>query len=680
MTPITRDLLQSLPGLRTSDDDADLVAYARDLWPRHHLAVRAGHPANHRPGAVVWPTSTDEVATLVRWARRRGVALVPFGAGSGVCAGVLPRESLVVVDLKRLGRIRSLDARAPLLDVEAGHMGLPLEQALARAGFTLGHFPSSILCSTVGGWVAARSAGQCSGAYGKIEDMVVALECVTGQGEVVTLRRRTGAPDLAPLVIGSEGTLAIVTSATLRLHPAPTARSFGAWSFPTTRQGWHAMRTIFQAGLRPAIARLYDPLDALLAKLGRSDRSAPSGRRSPGGLGAAAVTQLVQHPRKLNGLLRSDTVGRAIGGAMLIVIFEAAEPLRHENDLRETKGLVAALDGAWLGEAPARAWLEHRYSVSYRQAPLFARGLFVDTMEVAARWSKVDAVYDGVRGALGPDALVMAHFSHAYPDGCCIYFSFVGAADPALVRSLGWDAACEATYDRAWRNALDAATQAGGALAHHHGVGRSKAPRLRAELGTGVDVVRALMAAFDPDGILNPGNLVPPESTTLPTSSGVDETNESNEAIQIDHESLLARIGGAVDLAAAERTLNQHNLSLDVRASDPSASLAQWLAAGAPGARDRWLDPVDQLVAGLEATLPDGRPLHLRPAPRRAVGPDLTALFVGAHGQFGQIERAWVRVHRRGVVRPVAARFECDRNPPLGGAEQALLDAIARCL
>src|SRR2546428_3387670 len=100
-------------------------------------------------------------------------------------------------------------------------MGGPIEEGLERRGFTLGHFPSSILCSTVGGWVAARSAGQCSGRYGKIEDMVLALECVTGTGEVVTLHHRTTEPNLIPLVVGSEGTLAVVTSATLRLHPVP---------------------------------------------------------------------------------------------------------------------------------------------------------------------------------------------------------------------------------------------------------------------------------------------------------------------------------------------------------------------------------------------------------------------------------------------------------------------------
>jgi alkyldihydroxyacetonephosphate synthase len=263
---VVAELARALPQIRTSTDAADRVAYARDLWPRHHLAVRAGNVAEHRPAGIVWPASTEEVSAIVRWAYETSTPVVPFGAGSGVCAGVLPNERMIVIDLKRMDRWRSFEGG--VLDVEAGHMGLPLEEELVRRGFTLGHFPSSILCSTVGGWVAARSAGQCSGKYGKIEDMVLGLECVTGTGQIVKLRHRTNGPNLVPLVVGSEGTLAVVTSCTLRLHPKPAVRAFGAFSFPTTEAGWEAMRIMFQAGLRPAVSRLYDPFFAMLARRG----------------------------------------------------------------------------------------------------------------------------------------------------------------------------------------------------------------------------------------------------------------------------------------------------------------------------------------------------------------------------------------------------------------------------
>ncbi|OJY29850.1 MAG: hypothetical protein BGO98_49470 [Myxococcales bacterium 68-20] len=508
------ELTRALPDIRSSSDPADRVAYARDLWPRHHLAVRAGNVAEHRPAGIVWPESTEEVARIIRWAHDTETPVVPFGAGSGVCAGVLPTKRMIVLDLKRMARWRRLDERARTLDVEAGHMGLPLEEDLNRRGLTLGHFPSSILCSTVGGWVAARSAGQCSGKYGKIEDMVLALECVTGTGQIVTLRHRTSGPNLVPLVVGSEGTLAVVTSATLRLHPKPPRRAFAAFSFPTTEHGWEAMRAMFQAGLRPAVARLYDPFDAMLARRGAVKKGGADSGGTPG-LGAAALRNLLRRPGAINELLEGSFGSAVLGGSLLIVIFEG-EGDAPDQDLDRARALLEgpAMKARYEGEGPAQKWLLHRYSVSYRQAPVFAAGLFSDTMEVAAPWSKLGALYDGVRRALGAHVFVMAHMSHAYPDGCCIYFSFAGTAGSAEPGREGWDARCEATYDRAWRAALAAAVEAGGTLAHHHGAGRSKAPRLSSELGdAGVATVKALMRAFDPKGILNPGNLVPDAPT-----------------------------------------------------------------------------------------------------------------------------------------------------------------------
>ena len=485
-----------------------------------------------------------------------------------------------------------------------------------------------------------------------------------------------------PLVVGSEGTLAVVTSATLRLHPAPTARGFGALTFRTTEEGWEAMRALFQAGLRPAVSRLYNPFDAMLARQGgvRGGRSGPRTAQRPArkgpGLGGVALRAILRRPEALNELLHSDRGARAMGGAMLVLIFEG-QGEAPQRQIEEARRIAEALGGRWDGEAAARRWLAHRYSVSYRQAPVFADGAFVDTMEVAARWSKLGDLYEGVRRALGRNVFVMAHFSHAYPDGCCIYFSFVGRANPALAGSQGWEAACEATYDRTWKAALAAAVEAGGTLSHHHGVGRSKAPRMPAELGAGVGVVRSLMRAFDPARILNPGNLLPPEDPASVAPAHVAPPPVAPD-LALDRASLLASVAGDATLATVEQGLRAEGLTLDVAAPQPEMTVTAWLAAGAPGARDRWLDPADQLLAGLDATLPDGQRLCIRPTPRRAVGPDLTALFVGAGGAFGRIDRAWLRVHTIGVTRPSAAAFTVDRDPPVSAAERQLLDAISR--
>lgn len=658
-------LLRALPSVQNSSLPADRIAYARDLFPRRHIEVRGGKVAPHQPGAVVWPTSTEEVSEIVRWAAEEGVPVVPFGAGSGVCGGIVPDPRTIVLDLKKMKSVRSMDETAPLLEVESGALGITLEEGLERRGFTLGHFPSSILCSTVGGWVAARSAGQCSGKYGKIEDMVTSLECVLGDGEVVTLHRRKEGLDLTPLIIGSEGTMAVITSATLRLHPSPSSRSFGAFSFPTIEAGWTAMREMFQEGLRPAVSRLYDPFDSFIAKMGSVKRkntdAEPKRKRRPGA-GTAALNRLLRAPGALNTVI--DKIGdRFLGGSTLILVFEG-EADACSSDLAEASRISESLGARSLGEGPARRWLQHRYSVSYRQAPMFMSGAFVDTMEVAAPWSRLSDLYDNVRRALGRHVFVMAHLSHAYPDGSSIYFTFAGSAKS--------DAACEELYDTSWRAALAAAVESGGTLSHHHGVGRNKAPVLGQELGLGVEVVRALMRAADPQSILNPGNLIPKERQA-PSAPGFSPTG-----VQIDELSLLSRAPGEMRLAEIERELGRRGLTLGLTGSlDMRMTVREWLARGAPCSRDLWEDPVDILVAGLAAELPSGARLEIRPAPRRAVGPDLTALFVGAGERYGKVLDATLRVYRKGGQPARACDYYGIRDPELNEGEEMLAARFA---
>ncbi|MFT3773755.1 MAG: FAD-binding protein [Minicystis sp.] len=660
---LSEALSRALPDLRQSDSPVDRVAYARDLWPRHHLDVSAGRVAEHRPGLVVWPGDTAEVAAVVRFCAAEGIPIVPFGAGSGVCGGILPDSRTVVLDLKRLDRWRRLDTEAPSLDVEAGALGIRLEEDLQAKGWTAGHFPSSILCSTVGGWLAARGAGQCSGLYGKIEDMVASIECVVGRGEIVRFDRRVHGPDMIPLFIGSEGVLGVITSATLRLHPAPPARTFGAFSFPTVQAGWTAMRDMFQAGLRPAVARLYDPFDSFIARMGsvrraRGGKKVKHGPEMPGA-GGVALRNILRVPKLLNDAV--DALGaRVFRGSTLVVIFEAPAA-DGAADMARTEAIAARHGAISLGEAPARHWLEHRYGVSYRQSPVFMSGAFSDTMEVSATWSRLAGLYDAVREALGRHVFVMAHLSHAYPDGCSIYFTFAGSA-PTVAEA-------EVKYDAAWRTALDAAIGAGGSLSHHHGVGRSKAPKLGAELGAGVDVVHALRGVFDPAGIMNPGNLLPREPplrrpvTPAPASPVVDADAQ------------LVHARGDATLAQVEHALAQRGLTLALSDGAPpldTTTVATWIASGAHGAPDPWLDPVDHLAAGFTARLASGTDLEVRPAPRRAVGPDLFALFLGTGERAGAITSAWLRGHGSDRPRPLATRIE--RDPPLGEGEAAWIE------
>ncbi len=487
-------------GGRISTVDADRLAYARDMWPLALLWIRQGRTPPP-PDAVVWPSSEDDVIALTKAAREAKVALIPFGAGSGVCGGTWAVNGGVTVDVKRLDRIGAVDEVNRTVDVGAGVMGETLERKLNKRGWTVGHFPSSIYMSTVGGWIAARGAGQMSSRYGKIEDMTLSLRAVLGTGELVATRERPfEGPDLAPLLIGSEGTFCTFTGARLRVYPLPTGRAFHGFDFPSVEKGLEAIRLIFREGLRPAVTRLYDPFDtAFVGKGGHSEkpRTPPSDRSElDRSVVPAFLRELTRHtlghPRLMNQLQRVFTKSR------LVLLFEG-DAARTEAEDRAATDICRKIGAEDLGDEPGRTWLKKRYDVSYRMSRLIDSGTFADTMEVSAPWEKVHDVYARVHEAASQYAFVLCHFSHAYADGCSLYFSFVGSGQT--------EQDMEQRYERLWNAALGAALSAGANVSHHHGVGLLKARALQDSLGEGRHAMAALKRVFDPDGIMNPGKL-----------------------------------------------------------------------------------------------------------------------------------------------------------------------------
>ncbi len=519
------ELDRLMPG-RVSTTPPDRVAYARDLWPRGLIGLAGGNPAPHPPDAVVWPTSTEEVAAIVRAAARTGTPIVPFGAGSGVCGGTLPIHGGIVVDLKRMRALVEVDARAGSATVEAGMLGEHLEHELNRRGVTLGHFPSSIMCSTFGGWLAARSAGQLSTRYGKIEDLVRRLTFVDGRGEVHELNGGAAgaAPDVTQWIVGSEGTLGIITRATVTVRPLPELRLYRGWAFPRVAAGCEAIRRLLQRNLRPACVRLYDELDSFLHRgekehdAGAPESSAPeampgampgamieqylsllspSGKSVVGEWKRRAIALALTRPQLVN-QVAATVLPYAQKGCLLIVGFEGERGLCEAEARAATVELERA-GGRDLGEGPGERWLRHRYAVSFRMQKVFDAGAFVDTMEVATSWDKLLELYRAVREAVSPLAFVMAHFSHAYVDGCSIYFTFAArGATPAEA---------EKRYDDIWRAGLAAVAKVGATISHHHGIGLSKAPFMPEEHGSGMALLYALKGVFDPSNVMNPGKL-----------------------------------------------------------------------------------------------------------------------------------------------------------------------------
>jgi alkyldihydroxyacetonephosphate synthase len=643
-----------LPGIASSARAVDLAAASRDAWPRHLIEEARGPQSRPEPALVVWPEHPEQVEAIVAVARREGISLVPYGAGSGVCGSVKPSPGSMVVDTKRLTRLEIAQGQG-FVEVEAGVLGIDLEAALERQGLTVGHFPSSILCSTVGGWLAARGAGQCSSRYGKIEDMVRSADCVLGTGERARFVRRFGGPNPLELVIGSEGTLGLITSARLQLHAAAAERAFGAFELPSFELGAEAMRAVMQAGLRPAVMRLYDPIDSYLLSRGKVAGEHGAEQPRSGVPSGFWLRTALGSPRALNRAI-AGFERFVSGSATLIVIFEG-EAEQARADMQHAERLLRELAAESLGEAPARAWLAHRYAVSYRQSKVFQQGAFNDTLEVAAPWARLSSVYAAVREAAGAHALVLAHLSHAYPDGCSIYFTLVAtrAGDPL------------ARYDALVDSALGAALAEGATLSHHHGVGSSKAHWLDAELGGGLQTLRRVRGAWDPERLLNPGTFEPLRAAP---AVALREPVPGIDAI-----SGIATFRGEAQLSEIEDAARAKGYSLGLVGALPALTLGDFISAGLPGLPDPFSDPVRGNVCGLEAR---GTALSFRllAAPRRATGPNLAALCIGAGGAIASVEAASLALVRLDAVRKAAPAVTTPLAADEAGAWQRIVDAF----
>jgi len=350
-----------------------------------------------------------------------------------------------------------------LAGFDAGHNGLAAEQAVATQGLTTGHWPQSTAISSVGGWVATRASGQFSSAYGNIEDVVHSIEAVLPNGDLVTLGkgpRASAGPDLRHLMMGSEGALGVITGVTFSLRRQPETRAVSCFEAPDMRAGFAFQREAIQRGWRPPVVRQYD-------------------ERESGRLDARATKCLI------------------------LIVHEGPKAL-VEAEVAALKTLAGEMGIAMAPSDIVDHWLEHRNHVPGWDA-ILSRNIVADTVEISAGWDAIAAIYDDAVASLKSVEGCMAgsaHSSHVYRSGLNLYFTFaVMTSGPA---------AMEAVYMDCWRRIMEATVKHGGSLAHHHGIGRVRRDWLVKELGpTGVALLRSVKAALDPNGIMNPGALIP---------------------------------------------------------------------------------------------------------------------------------------------------------------------------
>jgi alkyldihydroxyacetonephosphate synthase len=451
------------------------------------VRIRSGVPGG-APDAVLAPGSAEAVAATLAACAAERVAVVPFGGGTSVVGGVEPVRDgfdlLVSLDLAGL-RACTVDPRSQTATLGAGLRGVEAETLLNDAGFTLGHFPQSWAYATIGGFAATRSAGQASSGYGRFDSLVTSVRMQTPRGPIATVEAPHSAagPALRELLIGSEGTLGVITDVTVRVRTAPEARRYEGWVVPSFGDGIETVRALAQRDVLPDVLRL-------------SDRDETRVSLALSGLEGARRKALDAY-LGLRG--RGD-------GCIVIVGWEGErEAVARRRELGAA--LLRAGGAVPLGRRPGDAWERGRYEGPYLRDALMDAGVLTETLETSHLYGRIEGLYGAVRGALadamaaaGTPGIVLCHVSHVYRDGASLYFTFLCARRPGE-EIAQWQAIKGA--------ACEAIVRAGGTITHHHGVGRDHAPYMEAEVGgLGLESLRAVKERLDPVGVMNPGKLL----------------------------------------------------------------------------------------------------------------------------------------------------------------------------
>ncbi len=471
-------------------DSMSRLLHARGQSLPDWIALRSGRVGAF-PDGVAYPQSSAEVRTLLDFGRQAGTHLIPYGGGTSVVGHINPIQGsapVLTMDLSRLNRLLTLDETSRLATFEAGVRGPDLEAQLRERGYTLGHYPQSFEYSTLGGWIATRSSGQQSYHYGRIEALFAGgtLETLRGALVLPSLPASAAGPDLRHLVLGSEGRLGVLTQATVRIRPLAEVERFEGVFFHDWQAGADAVRQIAQEHVAVSMLRLSDAqeTETTLTLSGRDRLVAWADR----GLRLAGY-----------------------GPQRCLLVFGVTGERRATGQARDRAlDIARAHRGLPAGAAIGEIWRKSRFRTPYLRNTLWEMGYAVDTVETAVPWAAVLPTAQAVEGALrdglaecGERVWVFGHLSHMYPDGAAIYVTYLyrRAADP------------DETLRR-WQVLKAAASRAitahGGTISHQHGVGVDHAPYLLAEKGAlGLDLLAAARQALDPDGLLNPGKLIP---------------------------------------------------------------------------------------------------------------------------------------------------------------------------
>lgn len=467
----------------------DRLRHARGQSLPDWVALRSGRIGPF-PDAVAHPEDPDQIRSLLEFAQEKQAVVIPYGGGTSVVGHINPLDDprpTLTMDLRCMNRLLDLDKTSRLARIQAGATGPQIEAQLNPLGYTLGHFPQSWEQSTLGGWIATRSAGQQSLHYGRIEDLVsgLSLETLNDRLSLPPLPASAAGPDLLETILGSEGRLGIITEATVKVRPLPERERFLAAFFPHWESGVECLRSLRQEGIPLSMLRLNDPTET-------ETTLALSGQKRLVDLATRGLSWLGYRDNRCLMIYGLTGTRRMVGTAY-----------------RWARAAIRAHKGLPVGPIIGDLWRDSRFRTPYLRNTLWEQGYALDTLETALPWSRLLEATAALQAAMkaslqsmGERGLVFSHLSHLYPDGVSLYttFLFRRGEDP------------DETLER-WGALKTAGSQCilrqGGTISHQHGVGVDHAPYLSAEKGeVGLDMMGALLRELDPGQQLNPGKLL----------------------------------------------------------------------------------------------------------------------------------------------------------------------------
>jgi len=462
--PKIESKLSEIVGItNVSTKNIDILAYTKDSTLIALNWTIQGKIAG-LPDFITWPETVEQISEILKFANKEKIPVIPYSEGSGVVGGSIPIYGGIIVDMKKFNKVLDLNDKNLTVTAQAGINGMNLERFLNSKGYTTGHIPQSLYTSSLGGWIAHRAAGQFSTKYGKIEDIIMGMEIVLPQGDVISFKpiaRASTGPQLDKLFIGGEGTLGIVTEATLKIWPYPEKRTLISYSFPTIEDSFEATRELLRENIYPAVIRIYD-----LAETSRHFAEVENAKD------------------------RVMTVFVCEGNQKLVKV--------EEEITREKCEKYSGID---CGEHPVEHWFETRFKVTETSSmPTYK--LVFDTVEVASLWENAVKIYYKVlEDALKVkgNLLITAHVSHFYANGVGTYFTF-GGVPPKGKTDLEF-------YKECWDTIIKAVIECGGSIGHHHGVGINRSHWMEEEWGSSFKTMKKIKMLLDPNNILNPGKI-----------------------------------------------------------------------------------------------------------------------------------------------------------------------------